>query len=143
GPQPISAGDLGGNADVLEHGEFGENLGNLESPGHPERDALMRRQSGDVAAVEADGAGGRREKSADQVEEGGLAGAVRPDDRAQFALRHIERNLAHRDEIAEALGDVVDFEHVHALLRCRKPSNPRGKNSTTRTNSSPTNDIQL
>ena len=38
---------------------------------------------------------------------------------------------------------LLDFENVHALLRCRKPSKPRGKNSTTSTNSSPTNDIQL
>ena len=71
--------------------------------------------------------GGRRKKAADQVEEGGLAGAVRPDDRAQFALRHVQRNVAHRDEIAEALGDVLDFENVHALLRCRKPSKPARK----------------
>ena len=55
----------------------------------------------------------------------------------------LQRDVAHRHEIAEPLGDVVDFENVHALLRCRKPSSPRGKNSTTRTNSRPTNDIQL
>ena len=56
---------------------------------------------------------------------------------------HVQRHVADGHEIAESLGDVVDFEDVHALLRCRKPSSPRGKNSTTSTNSSPTNDIQL
>ena len=59
----------------------------------------------------------------------------------------LQRNVAHRHQIAEPLGDVLDFENVdglaHALLRCRNPSSPRGKNSTTSTNSRPTNDIQL
>src|SRR5258708_7016082 len=103
----------------------------------------MRRQFGDILAIEADRAGGRREKSGDQVEEGGLAGAVRPDDRAHLALRDIQRYIAYRHEVTEALGDVVDLEDVHALLRCRKPSRPRGKNRTTRMNRRPTNDIQL
>src|SRR6202521_2186063 len=143
GPQPVSAGDFGGDADILEHGELGENLGNLERSGHAERDPLMRGEPRDIAAVEIDGAGGRRKESADQVEEGGLAGAVRSDDGAQFALCHIKRDAADGDEIAETLADILDFKNVHALLRCRKPSNPRGKNSTTRMNSSPTNDIQL
>src|SRR6185437_12765373 len=102
---------------------------------------------GDVLAVELDGARGRREESADQVEEGGLAGAVRSDDRAHLALRHVERDVAHRHQIAEPFGDVLDFEDVHGLahtlLRCRNPSSPRGKNSTTSTNRRPTNDIQL
>ena len=54
-----------------------------------------------------------------------------------------KRDVAHGDEAAEALGDVVDLEDVHALLLWKKPSRPRGKNSTTSTNSRPTNDIQL
>ena len=45
GPQAVSAGDLGGDADVLEHGEFGKDLGDLEGARHAARDALMRRHS--------------------------------------------------------------------------------------------------
>src|SRR5450755_2699217 len=143
GPQAIAAGNLRGNADIFEHGQLGENFGDLERPGHAARNALMGRKLGNILAIEGDGARGRREKSRDQVEEGGFASAIRPDDRAQLPLCHIERDVAYRHQIAESLGDIIDLENVHALLRCRKPSNPRGKNRTTRTNNSPTNDIQL
>ena len=34
GPQAISAGDFGGDADILEHGEFGKDLGDLEGSRH-------------------------------------------------------------------------------------------------------------
>src|SRR3569832_813967 len=142
-PQTISAGDFGSDADVLENSKLRENLGNLESPRHPARHALMRRKTRDVDAVEDNVAGGRRKDAAYQGEERSLARAIRPDDGAQFALGDAERDIAHGHQIAEPLGDAVDIENVHALLRCRNPKRPRGKNSTTRTKSRPTNDIQL
>src|SRR5579872_2626337 len=103
----------------------------------------MRGEMRNVATVEFDAAGRRRKESTDQIEKGGLARAVGADNGAQLALCDVERDVAHRDQVAEPLGDAVDFEDVHALPRCRKPSRPRGKNSTTRTNNRPTNDIQL
>ena len=100
--QTVAGSDLGGDADVLEHGELGKDFGDLEGARHAQRDPLVGGEAGDVAAVEQDRPGGRREEPADQVEEGGLAGAVRSDDRAQLALRHGHRYVAHGDEIAEA-----------------------------------------
>ena len=82
GSQTISAGYFRRDTDVFEYRQFGEDFGDLESPRHPSRHALMRGKPRDVLAVEDDAAGSRRKESADQVEEGGLAGAVRPDDRA-------------------------------------------------------------
>jgi hypothetical protein len=73
----------------------------------------VRRQRGDIAALEHDRSLGRPEKPADQVEEGGLAGAVRADDGTQLALAHRQRNVTYRDQAAEALSDVLDFEEVH------------------------------
>src|ERR1700753_4171038 len=143
GPQPIAAGDLGGDPYVFKDAEFRKDLGDLERSCHATSDALMGRKAGDVLAVEGDAAGGRRKVAADQVEEGRLAGAVRADDGAEFALGDVERHVAYRDQTSKPLGDIADFEDVHALLLCRKPSSPRGKNSTTRTNRRPTNDIQL
>ena len=90
--------------------------------------------------------GARREKAADQIEERGFAGAVRPDDRAQLALGDAERDVLHRDETAEAFGRRSLTSSTFMLLSPRlaaMPSRPRGKNSTTSTNSMPTNDIQL
>src|SRR6185312_1482306 len=146
--QAVAGRDLGADAHVLEYRQFGEYLGDLEGARHSERHALVRRHQGDIAPVEFDGAGARRQKAADQIEERRFAGAVRPDDRAQLAFGDAERHVLHRHETAEAFGRIPDFEHVHAAsqaarLRRMKPSRPRGKNSTTSTNSIPTNDIQL
>ena len=86
----------------------------------------------------------RREESADEIEERGLAGAVGSDDRAKLAFVDGQRHVAHGDQAAEAPADVPDLEHAHASLSRRmKPSKPRGKNSTIAMNSTPTNDIQL
>jgi hypothetical protein len=79
---------LGADAHVLEHRKLGEDLGDLECTRHPERNALIRRHRRDVASVKGDGTRRRLEKPADEIEERGLAGAVRPDDGAQFAFLH-------------------------------------------------------
>ena len=95
-------------------------------------------------AVEDDLARGLREKAADQVEEGGLAGAVRADHGAQFAGLDDHRHLVDRDQAAEMLGDVLDAQQAHVLaFRPKIPSTPRGKNSTISTKNAPMNDIQF
>jgi len=93
--------------------ELGENLRDLEGAGHAEGDAPVRRHPGDVAAVEQDRPRGRRKQAADEVEECGLPGPVRPDDGPQLASRHRERHLTHRNEAAETLGDVANLQDAH------------------------------
>ena len=63
------------------------------------------------------------------VEERGLAGAVRPDHRAQFAGLDRHRHVVDGDQAAEMLGDVFDLQQAHdATFRRIMPSTPRGKN---------------
>ena len=84
------------------------------------------------------------EKSADQIEEGGLAGAVGADHRAQLAGLDRHRDVVDGDQAAEMARDVLDLEQAHDVaLRRMMPSTPRGKNSTTSTKNSPMNDIQF
>src|SRR3954447_12723446 len=98
----------------------------------------------DVLPVEPDAAGGRGQKSTDQVEEGRFARAIGPDDRAQFAVLDGHRHAADGDQAAEVARDVLDLEQAHdAALRWMMPSTPRGKNSTTITKHSPMKDIQI
>ena len=62
-----------------------------------------------------------------------LPGAVRPDDRAHFTLRNVKRYVTHRQpDFAEPPVEVtiVDFENVHALLRCRKLAAVRAGRTT-------------
>src|SRR5208337_3953843 len=142
--QTIAGGDLGRDADVLEYGQLRKDFGDLERARHAETDPALRRYAGDVAAVEQDRAGGGRDEAADQIEESGLAGAVRADYGTQLALLDCHRYVAHGDETAETPGQIPDLEHAHAVLRCRtRPRMPRGKNNTISTISKPMNDIQL
>ena len=78
---------LHGEAHVLEHGEVGEQIGELERAADAARRARAAPQPRDVLAVEQHRAGGRRQLARDQVEVGGLAGAVRADDRGERARR--------------------------------------------------------
>ena len=58
----------------------------LKGSGQSEPGDFMGAQAGDVLPVENDAARHGREHAGDAVEEGGLAGAVRPDEPQQFAL---------------------------------------------------------
>ena len=143
-PQPIAGGDLGRDANVFGDGKLGKDLGDLEGSRHAARDPLVWRKRRDVAPVEQDGARGRREEAAHQIEERRLAGAVRADDGAQFAGLDGQRHILDGDEIAEPLGGGVDLEQGHAFAPARSmPSTPRGKKRTTATNTRPITDIQF
>ena len=45
-----------------------------------------------------------------QVKERSFAGTVRPDEAADMSFVDVERQLAQRDDAAEAHGDVVHFQ---------------------------------
>ena len=47
-------------------------------------------------------------EAGDAIEDGGLAGAVRPDQRGDVALTRVKRQVVHRDQSAEAHGQVFD-----------------------------------
>src|SRR5437867_2553972 len=92
------------------------------------------RQCRAVFAPEADAPRVRREEPRDDVEEGGLAGAVRPDHREDLAGLDAEAHARQRGQRPEPLGDVVDLED-HAVARSREkirrsPSRPRGMKRT-------------
>ena len=60
-------------------------IGELERAADAGAGAQRRAKPRDIGAVEQDAAAGRGELSGDQIEIGGLAGAVRADDRGQLA----------------------------------------------------------
>jgi hypothetical protein len=77
--------------------------------------AGFRRHAGDVLAFEQDLAGGRQQIAGQAVEEGGFAGAVRPDQAENVALLQRHRGGIDRLETAEGFGDVAGFKE-HAQL---------------------------
>src|SRR5882672_7703450 len=100
----------------------------------------MRRRAGDVIAVEHDASRTRRERAGEEVEERGLAGAVRPDDRVQRADLDAQAHRVHRGERAEALGQALGLEKRH--MRAQASTTPPLKNSTTMMNATPSSSGQ-
>ena len=63
GAQAVAGGDLGADPHVLEHGELGKDLGDLEGARHAERTRLCAASAVTSLPVEGDRAGGRAERS--------------------------------------------------------------------------------
>ena len=51
------------------------------------------------------------ERAGDQIEAGGLAGAVGTDHREDFALAHVEADVLDGDQTAKRLGEIADRKH--------------------------------
>ena len=73
---------LDGDLQILPDRQLGKHFGDLERAGDAAPYPPRRQEPGNILAVEDDLARSLGEKAADQVEERGLAGAVRPDDGA-------------------------------------------------------------
>ena len=111
--------------EILEHGELLERLRDLMGAADAGAAASLRRHAGEVAAVEADVARGRRQAACDQVEQRGLARAVRPDDADRFARRDREIEILGDDDRAEAFPEAGDFQqHGTSTRRAIRQSAP-------------------
>ncbi len=86
-PRATGAAAFGnGEADAFQRRELAEQLVDLEGAGEAARHPPMRFESGDVLPVETDSAGARAQQPGQQIDQRGLAGAVRPDQRMASAL---------------------------------------------------------
>jgi hypothetical protein len=70
----------------------------------------MARPFGHVLAEQQHLPGRRWENSGDEIEQRGLAGAVRADDGLAVARHDLERDVAHGVQAAEALGQALELE---------------------------------
>src|SRR5690625_2972304 len=98
---------------------------------------LMLRQPRDLIALKEDLALCGREGAGQHVEEGALAGAVRPDDRGQPVGIKLHRYALQGGEPAELLGDALSSQngrgpHERSQYRS-EPQMPRGKNRISST----------
>src|SRR4051812_15057606 len=80
------------------------------------------RQSRNVLPLECDAATSRLEKLGQQIEAGGLTGAVRTDERVNGPARDAQSDAVHRHEAGELLGQILGFEDdVPAHRRHKSP----------------------
>ena len=103
--------------DVLARGEPGEGADELEGAGDAPSADPVRREPADGVAGEADLAGVGSQRAGDQVEQRGLARAVRSHDADQLALREREADVADGAHAAEALRHPRHLEEGHAAGR--------------------------
>src|SRR5229473_1767937 len=105
----------------LQHGEVGEDLHELEAPGHAEPGEGDRADAPDVAALEPHVALARREDTGEQVDQGGLAGAVGTDDRDELAFADGKADPVEGDEGPVALPEIVRLEDHRRETRPMRP----------------------
>ena len=131
---------LRGDAHVLEHAELRKEVGDLEGLGDAAMGETVLRQAGDLLAPKDDLALARREGAGQHVEEGALAGPVRPDDRGEPVGEEVDADVLQGGEAAELLGDALGAkDRGHGRSQCSSdPQMPRGKNRMSSTNSVPT-----
>src|SRR5687768_8879050 len=107
-PPPVRC--LARQQQVLEYREIREQLGDLKCPRDPAPRPLMRRQPRDVDAKQPDRPLRCRKLAANEVEQRGFAGAIRPDDGMPFASLDAEIHLVDRLEATKVPGDVLKYE---------------------------------
>ena len=121
------------DAHVFERGQMRKYRRNLKRADQPEPRHVGRRHRGDVLALVANLPARRLQEFGQQIETGGLAGAVRPDQRVDTAATHLERDVANGKETGEFLGQSAGFEdeligQIDSPIRHRREApRPRGQ----------------
>ena len=103
--------------DVVEHRHPGKEGDVLEGAGDAVPGDFERPSAGDVRAVEQHAAAVGRVDPAHHVDEGGLPGPVRSDDRENFLRLGGQGRFAQRQHAAERLRGIDDFKTIAHPLR--------------------------
>ena len=97
-------------ANGLQRRQIGIELVDLEGARQAAQHPRMHRQIGDVVAFEQDAPGVGLEHAGEQIDHGGLAGAVRSDQRMAGALLDPERQVARDPQAAEGFFQSFGFQ---------------------------------
>ena len=152
--QARAAARLHGKRKVVERRQRLEQPGDLVRAHQAAGDPLVRRQPGDVLALEQDPAAVRQQRARQLVDQAGLAGAVRAEQGVHLAGGDLERHVVGGVDAAEALRQradaTADSSSAASPLRARLGAlrlaaadrrsaiSPRGANSTTASRIQPT-----
>ena len=117
---------LGGEPDVFQHAEPGKQVGGLEGPAQPGLGPAVDGRGRDLPAVQRDAARGGPHHAGDQVEQGGLAGAVGADHADHFAGADGEAHILEDAGTADLQAEAVHRKGgqgwgIHRILRARWP----------------------
>ena len=87
-------------------------MGNLECPQHALGEQLMRRKAGNVLTIKADGASAWLVETGDDIEKGGLAGAVWSDQPGDRSGLDRERDVVNGLDATKILGQMFNGNHA-------------------------------
>ena len=96
---------------IVLHAQRGEKADVLEGACDAGFVHLYGVHAGGVLAIEEDRAGGGLIDLGEQVEDGSLSGAVRPDETGDLRASHREVEVVHRFESAEVDAEVMGLQH--------------------------------
>ena len=114
--------ELGAHEDALERRHGQEGTRNLEGAGEPQPADPVGGEMVDFPPLQEDLPGVGSELAAEQVEERGLAGAVRPDEAEYLPFPKRQIEAVHRREAAEALDDPARFHQGRSGGRPAHPT---------------------
>src|SRR4029453_2751280 len=97
---------------VFDHAERREKLEILEASRDAQTRYLFRRPADQILAVESDPAQLWPVDSTDAVEQRGLAGAIRPDQRGHVSFEHVKPDITQDLQAPEAQRNVFDFQNL-------------------------------
>jgi hypothetical protein len=119
---PAALGDC--KRDRLERIETGKQRVDLERARKTAPHPLLRSERGDVVAGEENLPGIGRQHAGHQVDQCGLAGAVRPDESITCADRKIDRDVPRDRQRAECLGQSARAQSDRGFRLCGRAHLP-------------------
>ena len=98
---------------IFEHSHALERLHHLKGATDTQVADLVGLHAFDALALEKNISGGKGEVLIDEVEDGGLTGAIGADEAKNLSLLHLETHTAHCHEPAEPFTDLFHFKEIH------------------------------
>ena len=117
GVQTCALPILGADPNVVQHRKIGKQRDVLEGSADADFGDPVRRTRQDARAFHENVAGARLVEPAQAIEQGGLAGAIGPDQAEDLALMHVEGDAVQRDDTAEHDADVANRQQGIPSLR--------------------------
>ena len=102
----------GAHLQVFQHGHLTEDPAALRHLGQTPHQDLVGGMPGDVHPVKADLSAFGAQQARDGLENGGLAGAVGSDQRADLAVPHLKAHTLDRMDLIIIYIQFLDFEHL-------------------------------
>src|SRR5690606_3880420 len=107
--------------DIVEHRHTAKQRNILEAAGQPQASAVRSVQASDFAALEEDRARTWPIKTGNRIDQGGLAGTVRANDRGDGPRLHIERDAIQSLDAAERQREVLHAQHGYVRRHSHLP----------------------